>query len=178
MTRRIDEEAMQNKDLDIITDFLANELDPAQVADVRRRLEEEPAFRDFAAPIVAAWNVAPRWRREPPESTEIVLSWDRFTKLARFTHQRRKRGWWWTLVFFVVLMLLPWLSGFFPEQGKPFGLFDFGWETVRDSAGVATLPSGTRVILEPGARLKQSRNSSGLYAFALQGSARFVIALP
>src|SRR5262245_60737384 len=106
MSRRIDEEAVNDRDLGLITDFLANELDPAQVADVRRRLEEEPAFRDFAAPIVAAWNVAPRWRREPTESTEIVRSWDRFTKLARFTHQRRKRGWWkWTLLIFVVLML-------------------------------------------------------------------------
>jgi anti-sigma factor RsiW len=60
--RRIDlETAMQNTYLDLITDYLAKELDPLKAAEVERQLETDPAFRDFAAPIVAAWNA----RRRP-----------------------------------------------------------------------------------------------------------------
>jgi hypothetical protein len=60
--RHIDlETAMQNTYLDLITDYLAKELDPLKAAEVERQLETDPAFRDFAAPIVAAWNA----RRRP-----------------------------------------------------------------------------------------------------------------
>jgi hypothetical protein len=61
--RHIDlESAMRDPYLDLITDYLAKELDPVKAAEVERQLETDPAFRDFAAPIIAAWNAKRRRR--------------------------------------------------------------------------------------------------------------------
>src|SRR5438105_15187682 len=78
-------------DLELITDYLANELPPEQVAEVRRRLDTDPAFKDFAAPLITAWSIPPHWERHPMPRAEIEKHWDAFTKKAGFVHQKRKR---------------------------------------------------------------------------------------
>lgn len=181
MTRRIDEEALKARDLELITDFLANELDPAQVAEVRRRLEEEPAFRDFAAPIVAAWNVPPRWQREAVDQAEVVSAWDRFTKLARFKHQRRKSRRRFIIfgsVIMALLLVVPLAIGVFvlgslgnldPMRVAPMV------PLVMDSGRVMTLFDGTRVSLEPDARLRAlgAATPGNRGQMFLEGSATF-----
>ena len=74
------EEAMKNPDLGLITDYVANELPPDQVAEVERRLEEDPAFREFCAPILAFWEGLRQPVRE--SQAELEASWDRFTRLV------------------------------------------------------------------------------------------------
>ena len=83
------DEEMNNPDLNLITDYLCNELDPDQRAEVERRLEEDEDFYRYCAPIIAFWKAD---RDDPgPEVTRKQAddSWDEFTKLARFTYQVR-----------------------------------------------------------------------------------------
>ena len=44
-------EALSDPDFLLATAYATGELDDEQVAEVRRRLEDDPAFRDFAAPF-------------------------------------------------------------------------------------------------------------------------------
>jgi hypothetical protein len=65
--------ALDDPDLDLITDYVGGELEPAQVDAVLRRLETDAQFREFAAPILAAWQVAPRSQRMlHPSETQVA----------------------------------------------------------------------------------------------------------
>src|SRR6266704_907210 len=44
-----------NDDVELLTRYLNEQLDPERVAIVRRRLEEDPAFLNWAAPLLLAW---------------------------------------------------------------------------------------------------------------------------
>jgi len=48
--------ARLDADIEVLTDYLACELPPARVAEVRQRLETDAAFREFAAPLMWAWS--------------------------------------------------------------------------------------------------------------------------
>jgi hypothetical protein len=105
--QRIDIEAeMQNPDLLLITDYLIGELDPEQVAAVRRRLEVDAAFREYCAPILLAWSIPARHVRHPMPRAELARHWDDFTKRAGFAHQRRKaRRRLWRVMWVAILAL-------------------------------------------------------------------------
>jgi hypothetical protein len=179
-------EALKNPDLDLITDFLANELDPEQVAEVRRRLEEDSAFRDFAAPIVAAWNVKPLWQREPIARAEVEKSWAKFTKKAGFKHQRRRRRWlWWTLGIALVLLLPVFaILGWGLYMSREFSQVQARGRTVIaadppvfDSARLMTLPNGVKFAVDSGADVRMLSQSAGV-AYSrvhLSGKAWFFI---
>lgn len=87
---RDDPEMVNDPDLELLTDYLAKELDPEQVAVVKRRLDEDEAFRTMAAPLIAVWELPPRWKRNPMPRAELEKHWDEFTKRAGFVHQKRK----------------------------------------------------------------------------------------
>src|SRR5688500_18075439 len=84
------EELLEHADLELITEYLTGRLPAEQVADVKRRLDEDEAFREFAAPLIVAWSVPPRWQRHPMPRAELEKQWDRFTKRVGFVHQRSK----------------------------------------------------------------------------------------
>lgn len=179
-------EALKNTDLDLITDFLANELDPGQVAEVRRRLEEDSAFRDFAAPIVAAWNVKPLWQREPLARAEVEKAWAKFTKKAGFKHQRRRRWMRW-VVMVAFIILSPFLAIFgysmflagqllrdsMREASGTMAIVD-----IPDTTQLTTLPNGAKVWLDSGATLRpigRVDDSGPQYRVALDGRAIFLM---
>jgi hypothetical protein len=184
--RRIDlDEALKNPDLALISDYLANELDPERVAEVRRRLEEDPAFRDFAAPIVAMWNVTPAWKREPIAHAEVERSWAKFTKRAGFRGPRRSRWKMWLMIvafiilapFFAVIAFSTYVASdlyFATKRSEKVGFVaDF---PVVDSTRITTLPNGMKVALDSGAALRMARrDSTAFFTVVLTGKATFLV---
>jgi ferric-dicitrate binding protein FerR (iron transport regulator) len=77
-------------DVELLTRYLNEQLDPERVAIVRRRLQEDSAFLNWAAPLVLAWKLPTESERRRRPPGEIEKHWDRFTKEAGFVHQRRK----------------------------------------------------------------------------------------
>ena len=86
------EAELNNPHLDLITDYLANELDPGQRAAVERRLETDEAFRDYWAPLIAFWNEdrLPELS-EQEEQAESDAAWNEFKELATVEWRERVR---------------------------------------------------------------------------------------
>src|SRR5437773_8318367 len=76
-------------DVELLTRYLNEQLDPERVAIVRRRLQEDVSFRNWAAPLVLAFELPADSDTRPRPPGEIEKHWDRFTKAAGFVHQRR-----------------------------------------------------------------------------------------
>jgi ferric-dicitrate binding protein FerR (iron transport regulator) len=170
---------LNNPDLDLITDYVAGELDPAQVEAVSRRLEQDAQFRDFAAPILAAWGVAPHWQRFPMTRSEIEAGWDDFTRRAAFTHQRRKtrRRRLWILGIFVAVLVLPALL-YSRELRTAFRDWR-DYQTIPFDTGWIALRAGHDVRIEPGTRLRSlNEQARGVYRARLHGSAQFRVLHP
>lgn len=75
--------------LELITSWLNGQLDPERVEQVRRRLDDDPAFRELAAPMLLTWSVPKHLERHPRPAGELECNWDDFTRRAGFAHQRR-----------------------------------------------------------------------------------------
>jgi hypothetical protein len=183
------EELLEHADLELITDYLTGRLPAEQIADVKRRLDEDEAFREFAAPLVLAWSVPPRWQRHPMPRAELEKQWDRFTKRVGFVHQRRKarrRRLWLigtvaTLIVLGAIVVLPVvalrlaqgpLGEGFPSLAGYHGVGDF--VPVSDSGGWMSI-GRTRVDLAPGARLSQGKAAfANTTLLKLEGAGRFV----
>ncbi len=70
-------------DLELLTRMLNGQLDAARVATVRKRLEDDPAFRDFAAPLLLTWNVPPHRDRFPRPEGDWERAWERLQQRIR-----------------------------------------------------------------------------------------------
>ena len=165
---------LANPDLDLITDYVAGELDPAQVEAVILRLERDEAFREFAAPILVAWGVAPHWQRFPMQRSEIEAGWDDFTRRAGFVHQRRRtrRRRMWLLSLLLLALVVPVLLYGREIRSAYRDFRDF--ETVRADSGWVTMRDSNQVRLAPGARLRSSKQlENGVHRVRLLGTARF-----
>ena len=175
----LDEEtraALNDPDLDLITDYVAGELDPGQVEAVARRLEQDAKFREFAAPILVAWGIAPHWQRYPMSNSEIEAGWDDFTRRAGFVHQKRKarRRRLWLLGVLLAALALP--SLLYRTEIRSAYRDWRDYEVVRPDTGWVTLRDGNLVRLAPGARLlSSSRLVGGGHSVRLEGTARFSV---
>lgn len=170
---------LENPDLDLITDYVAGELDPAQVEAVILRLERDEAFRKFAAPILVAWNIAPHWQRHPMSRSEIEAGWDEFTRRAGFVHQRRRtrRRRMWLLSLLLLAVAVPALLYSREIRSAWRDWRDF--ETVRADTGWITLRDSSQVRLAPGALLRSSKRiEKGVHRVRLAGTARFRVVPP
>jgi len=78
-----DESREEMDDLELLTRMLNGQLDAARVAIVRKRLEDDPAFRDFAAPLLLTWNVPPHRERFPLPEGEWERAWERLQQRIR-----------------------------------------------------------------------------------------------
>ena len=166
--------ALNDPDLDLITDYVGGELDPDQVEAVLRRLEQDEKFREFAAPILVAWGVAPHWQRFPMPRSEIEAGWDDFTRRAGFAHQKRRarRRRLWLLGLLLAALALP--SLLYSKEIRTAYREWRDYEVVRGDTGWVTLRDGTRVQLAPGARLLSSKQRiRGVQQLRLEGTARF-----
>jgi hypothetical protein len=176
-------------DIELITDYLTNQASPEQVTEYERRLEEDDAFRELAAPLIVAWSVPPLWKREPMPRSELVRSWDEFTKRAGFVHQRekarrRRRRWMYGLALVLVALVgIPVANIFLSSYLRsPSAETSSVYVPVADSGGWMSI-GAARVRLDPGARLLRvkSRQPARVEPDAVRlehGTARFVYRQP
>jgi len=80
-------------DLELITSYLNGHLDPERVEAVRRRLEEDPAFLDLAAPALLTWSVPTHLERHPRPVGELERDWEAFVRRTGFGQKRRPPTW-------------------------------------------------------------------------------------
>lgn len=101
-------------DLELITSALNGHLDPVRLAEVRRRLDEDPAFRDLAAPLILTWSVPKHFERHPRPVGELERDWNAFAKKMGVGKRRRgarlPSGWRlirYPLIVIIALLLAP-----------------------------------------------------------------------
>lgn len=163
-------------DLRLLTEYLNHQLDPERVAIVRQRLEDDQAFREWAAPLLLAWSVPPLHVLRPAAPGEIEKRWDEFTKRAGFVHQRRKaRRRRLTIIALVIVALG--VAGV-ALRGRLRAWYDDyrNFSTVAWSAGWVSIASGVEARQGPGAVLRLRRPApEGMVVAQLRGSADFRI---
>jgi hypothetical protein len=171
------DDMLDDADLELITDYLTNQLPAERVAEVARRLDEDEAFRKLAAPLVLAWSIPLSAKREAMPRAELEAMWDDFTRRVGFVQQRRKARWRpLRLIGGLFALFVFWLVA-------PFVVYDAGPEgiaqpeqfvPVADSGGWMSLGKA-RVKLDAGARLRRGKDTKGYSNLVkLEGSARFV----
>lgn len=167
-------------DLELVADYLNKHLDPEKVALVERRLAEDPAFREFAAPLTLVWRTPMHLERHPRPPGELEKHWDEFTKRAGFVHQRNKARRRRLRIIAIVTLALGLAAFLFRDRIRTTYEDIRDYETVASGAGTVTLRNGTRVQLEPGAVLRARRlpRQPDMEAVKLKGSARFLVARP
>ena len=77
-------------DLELITLYLNEQLEPEQMDAVRRRLNEDQEFYNLAEPLMFAWAIPRHVERHPRPAGELEKHWDEFTKRAGFVHQKKR----------------------------------------------------------------------------------------
>ena len=177
---RMRTELEEMNDLRLVLDFLERQLDPERVELVRRLLDEDQAFRDFAAPMLLSWNLARESVVEPLPPGELEKHWDKFTKRAGFVHQRRKalRRRFWMLAIAALAVGSALFAG---RERIERAYSDWRvYETIPYSEDWITLRDGSQVLLTRGARLRASRELvEGEYqGLILDGQARFRLSPP
>lgn len=168
------------EDLELITRYLNGQLDPERVKAVRRRLEEDPEFLDFAAPLLLAWSVPPEWQRTPRPPGELERHWGEFTRRAGFIHQRRKarRRW---IIGVIITAFVVGVGGWFAS--KPLRVW---YELRRDFVSVphtgewTAVAAGTEFRLRPGSTLSLRKEPlpNGALQVRLNGAAHVRIYPP
>jgi len=73
-----DIDALVHPDIALITDYLAGELSPERMAEVRHRLETDAEFFERVGLIIHAWHVPPLHAREPVSREELRRQWAEF----------------------------------------------------------------------------------------------------
>ncbi|MBK7908682.1 MAG: hypothetical protein IPJ78_19330 [Gemmatimonadetes bacterium] len=189
-------------DLELIINALNGHLSPERVAEVTRRLEEDPAFRDLAAPMLLTWSVPSYLERHPRPVGELEAAWTEFAEQAGIAQPAtssaprpsgrvlwsRRRTWERIMWFVVAFMLIVPMGAtiwydvikpeYFPEPTDgyvaPAVPATTEAEPVPYRSGWITLENGIDVQLTPGAELRVSpRRLRGMRHLILTGTARF-----
>lgn len=164
--------AERSADLELIIEALNGHLSPERVAEVTRRLDEDPAFREFAAPMLLTWSVPSYLERHPRPVGELENAWNDFAERAGITQPPVRKGWsahpFWRRIRYPLIALLAvgismlvWFNG--PKFDKvPYRA---GWIPLGDSIFVE---------LAPDASLRTARELvRGVRHARLSGTARF-----
>lgn len=88
MTEHTDSVLDHADDLELITRLLNGQLDPVRGAAVRKRLEEDAAFRDVAAPLLIMWSLPKHYERFPRPEGEAERDWKRLQQRIRVDYPR------------------------------------------------------------------------------------------
>jgi ferric-dicitrate binding protein FerR (iron transport regulator) len=175
MSEHLEEREMS--DLELITRFLNGQLDEESDAAVRRRLDNDDAFMDLAAPLLFVWSIPAEWKANPRPADEDERMRKEFAKRAGFVSQRReaRRRRLWILG----LILLGLGIGALARKDDIRDRYDqlTRFEPVADSAREMKLRDGSFVTLHPGAQLRAATQLESdvierLFV-GLRGSARF-----
>ena len=167
-------------DIELITRMLNGQLDPDRVEAVRRRLEEDPLFRDLAAPLLLTWTVPRHLERKPRPAGELDRDWNEFTRRtgigqSRPAPSRWRRGLrWLALVIFGMWALTIQLSddaSVVRERESSPVPYDLGWIPLGEPFSLID------VQLSPDATLRLAHRpvNDMLQVVLLAGTARFRI---
>ncbi len=74
--------AREGKDIELIISYLNGHLDAEQAELVRRRLDEDAAFRDLTAPLRFVWSIPSYLERHPRPEGELEAAWADFVRRA------------------------------------------------------------------------------------------------
>jgi hypothetical protein len=164
-------------DLELVTMYLNKHLDPARTEQVRRRLDEDPAFREFAAPLLLTWSIPTHLERFPRPAGELERHWDEFTKRAGFAHQRRKARRRRLGLLALAILSLGAAAFFFRAPIRDAYVTLFHFDAVAHQPGWLHLGDSIWVELASGASLRAARVPiEGARHFMLRGEARFRVA--
>ena len=166
-------------DVELITSYLNGQLDPDRAAAVRRRLEEDAEFLEFASPFLLVWSVPPHIERHPRPEGELERHWEEFVRRTGFGKRerpmRKPRPWLFKLLQVLILglavVVYVWLEpiGAYIESRK------YGAPVRYDTAWVA-IGDGVQVRLTPGASLRlMPKPYFGRQMVLLKGTARFLV---
>jgi len=72
-------------DVELLASFLNGQLDPERSAAVRKRLEEDAAFRQFAGPMLMIWSIPKHLERRPRPEGELEREWEKLTTRVGIT---------------------------------------------------------------------------------------------
>lgn len=157
--------------------YLNEQLDPEGSAAVAGRLENDLAYREWAAPLLLAWKVPRSWVGNPVPREAIEKHWDAFTKEVGFVHQKqKKRRRRWIIFGSVVFALMAGWIAFGDRVMESLGrkAMTAMLTVVPDSGKWMTLLDGTKVRLDSGGILRASpRLTGGVLPARLEGDAHF-----
>ena len=74
-------------DVELIVTYLQGRLPAERAEAVKRRLTDDAAFLEFAAPLLLTWSVPPRWVRQPRPEGETERAWAEFVKRTGFPNR-------------------------------------------------------------------------------------------
>jgi hypothetical protein len=165
-------------DIELITSYLNEQLDPERVEAVRRRLEEDAAFRDLAAPLLLMWSVPKHLERYPRPEGELERNWEAFKQRVGFPElpppppppaPKPKRRWRRLLVLLLIMSAL-----FIVATNQQPSVTDGPYTEILHQPGWVSLQNGIEVTVAPGAVVRvDQRPRDGRTRVLLEGSARF-----
>jgi ferric-dicitrate binding protein FerR (iron transport regulator) len=166
-------------DIELITSYLNGQLDPERAEAVRRRLEEDEAFREFAEPLLLAWSVPTHLERHPRPEGEWERAWEEFVKRTGFPKRppkwRKRRLWVFSLIQIAVLATLIGVYVWLEPIRAYIESRDYGPPLTNDSTWV-TIGDGVRAKLTPGASLRlRPEPYLGRQWVLLSGTAHFYV---
>jgi len=164
--------AERSADLELIIEALNGHLSPERIAEVTRRLDEDPAFREFAAPMLLTWSVPSYLERHPRPVGELENAWNDFAERAGITQPPVRKGWsahpfWRRIRYPLIALLAVGISMLVWFNGPTFDKVPYraGWIPLGDSIFVE---------LAPDASLRTARELvRGVRHARLSGTARF-----
>lgn len=82
-----------NPDISLILDVLSGDADREQLLEVRRRLDDDPAFRELAVPFVYAAMIPKLLQRRELSRERYEQFRDDFARRVGITLEQPRRGW-------------------------------------------------------------------------------------
>ena len=189
-------------EIELIVTYLQGRLPAERAEAVKRRLTEDPAFLEFAAPLLLTWSVPKHIVRNPRPEGETERAWAEFVKRTGFPNRPQeppaaapapapRRALWrigriiqigfGSVLLFYILLAFGMI--YWHDVIKPIYFPDppDGWvapEPVTDlvpyQSGWIRLENGIAVQLTPGAELRVlQRRLRGMRHLILTGTARF-----
>jgi hypothetical protein len=176
MTDRNEALTPAGNELELITSYLNGHLDPDRLEQVRRRLDDDPEFRDFAAPMLLTWRVPKHLARHPRPVGELEKHWDEFTKRAGFAHQRRRSRTRWLKLLGILAVVA--VTSFYAlkDQARTWYRVAFDYHTLSYAEGWVPFGEGRELQFGPGARIRVANKEigdGGVLGVRLVGTARF-----
>ncbi len=178
-----DEALAEGAEIELIVEYLNKHLDPERMEQVRKRLEDDEAFRDLAAPLILTWSIPTHLARHPRPVGELERDWAEFVRRSGFpehTLNPHKRHWrehpLWRRIRFPLIALLVVVTAALKFGGslREWYITRRDFAVVPYAADWIPLGDSVAVQLAQGASLRAARESvNDVRHLLLDGFARF-----